>query len=284
MRHAVLMGCNDFGVSGASLRGCLNDLRRMYYCIAGDNPAGWTVRFLADKTNTAEAQREVLIKTVVDAQPGNTVRVHDSSHGTIIPINGKIEHALCAYGFDWGDFSTFGLGSVYQSIFARKKDGVRIICTVDACNSGNIGQPVRGMLNPKVAGPKFENRFITPPFAAMMEIKHLMAQGVKAHPRGLMGDSDIVYVSACGPKDTDYSADACLGPDDPGYECQRAEDGNFWGGAFTWAWAPIEEARRSSPVRDVTNYTIASLKSNQYDQVPVINGDDGKPLNESATA
>ncbi len=282
MRYAVFFGANDFGVPGATLRGCLNDLRRMYYAVVGDNPAGWEVHFLADKTNTAANQRKLLTEIVAKAVAGDTIRVHDSSHGTVIPINGKIEHALCAYGFDWSDFTTFGLGSVYQAIFAQKKPGVRVIFTVDACNSGNIGVPARGLLNP--AKRQFENRFIVPPFGPMMNIKHLMAQGVEAHPRGLMGDSDIVYISACGPKETDYSADACFGPTYPGFEAQPAEDSNYWNGAFTVAWAKAEESMRNSPIGDVAKATIAALAADQFDQVPVVNNDDGKPINETATA
>src|SRR6187402_2190411 len=203
-QYGILVGCNDFGVEGASLRGCINDLRGFYEMLATFfNYEGWEFDFLIDQRNTAEAQRQLIAKIISYAVSGEIVVLHNSSHGTKVPNGNKIESANCAYGFNWNKIpETFVLGSQYQELFKAAKPGVLIYFTTDSCCSGYMTR--RGLLSK----PEPENRVIVPKFVTQpadiqWKIEHLKKTGVVA-PRAMIGEMvDVAFGSGCGPLETD---------------------------------------------------------------------------------
>lgn len=260
-QYAILCGCNEFGVEGASLRGCINDLRSMYDMLSKFyNYSGWEFDFLIDGRNTAANQRALIRKIIAVAQPGDTVIIHNSSHGTTIPVNGKIEHANVAYGFDWNDLSTFVLGSEYQAMILEKKDGVYLGFTTDSCNSGEMLN--RGLLTRLQPGRSIIKKFIAPPVDFQWQLEHLAKQGVTAHPRGLIENVlDVAFSSGCGPAATDYSADC--GEVDP-----TTGQENFFG-AFTRYFTQTVLANRDKSFENVINLEVKTLAADQFDQAPV---------------
>lgn len=261
-QYAILCGCNEFGVDGASLRGCINDLRSMYQMLAQFyNYSGWEFNFLIDSQNTADNQRALIQRVIAAAQPGDIVVIHISGHGTKIPVNGKIEHANVCYGFDWNNIGkSFVLGSEYQSLFMAKKDGVYLAFTTDSCNSGEMLN--RGLLTKLQPGRSIIKKFITPPIGVQWQLDHLASQGISAHSRGLVGDLlDIAFSSGCGPADTDYSADC--GEVDP-----TTGQENFFG-AFTRYFTQSVLANRDKSFEDCIDLEVKALAADHFDQAPM---------------
>lgn len=261
-QYGILFGCNDFGVPGAELRGCINDLRRMYDMLSTHfNYSGWDFDFLIDSRNTAKNQRALIAKVIAAAEPGDIVVMHDSSHGTKFPVGNKIEHANCCYGFDWNDLSTFMAGSEYQSLIAAAKPGVYVAFTTDSCNSGDMlkrGLLVKPLPNGRTVIPKF----IQAPIDLRWKMESLEASGKTAHPRGLIGDViDVAFSSGCGPKDTDYSADA--GEVDP------ATGQEVFFGAFTKYFCDAALANKTKNFKDVIGLEVDALAADQFDQAPI---------------
>ncbi len=265
-QYGILVGCNDFGVDGANLKGCINDLRRMYEMLATFyNYSGWEFDFLIDQRNTAANQRALISKIISMAVADDIVVVHNSGHGTIAPVNGKLEHANCAYGFDWNDIpNTFMLGSTYQALFAAAKPGVKIYFTTDSCNSGNM--MTRGILDPRVIGRKITKRFMEQPLDIKWKIEHLKKLGERS-PRAMVGNMvDVAFASGCGPNETDYSADA--GEIDP------ATGQEHWFGAFTRYFTETVLTNKDKSFEENIALECQTLLANQYDQQPTVYGPD----------
>lgn len=89
-RRAVLIGCNYPGTK-AELKGCINDVRRMYTCLVeryGFSEEDITVLIDTDASNTQPTGRNVraaLADLVKSAGPGDFLFVHYSGHGTRLP-------------------------------------------------------------------------------------------------------------------------------------------------------------------------------------------------------
>ncbi len=261
-QYGILVGCNDHGVEGADLRGCINDLRSFYELLATYfNYDGWEFDFLVDQRNTAHNQRTLIEKIVAMAMPGDIIDLHNSSHGTKVPYRNRIEHAVCAYGYDFNKIGeTFVLGSQYQELFAKAKPGVRIYFTNDSCNSG--GMMKRGLISNvnRVVKP----RFVEQPIDIKWKLEHLSRAGSIA-PRALVGDMvDVAYASGCGPRETDYSAD--VGETDPITGIQH------WYGAFSRYFKETVLLHKGKSFQEVIAIEAQSLATNQYDQVPTCYG------------
>ena len=266
-QYLILTGCNDFGVPGAELKGCINDLRHVYDTAARYfNHFGFKFYILHDSSNTAKAARELIGNVIADAQAGDPIWLHNSSHGTFVPVDGRNEHANCAYGFDWNDPDTFMLGTHYQTLFAAKKPGTPLTFTNDACNSGNMMsvRAINRLSNP--AHKCLLKKFVAPPDGFQMQLDHMKNNGILPSPRGLLGNlHGITYISGCGPKDTDYSADVT----DPATGAS--------GGAFSTALCDYLNTtlqNSADPTNDVVTQAVCkNLAADQFDQQPVLDSD-----------
>lgn len=89
-KKAVLIGCNYAGTK-AELRGCINDVKRMYRCLVdryGFSEDDIKVLIDADESYTQPTGRNIrqaLDELVQSAEPGDFLVVHYSGHGTRLP-------------------------------------------------------------------------------------------------------------------------------------------------------------------------------------------------------
>lgn len=89
-KKAVLIGCNYPGTK-AELKGCINDVRRMYACLVdryGFSQDDITVLIDTDDSYTQPTGKNIrraLSNLVRSAQPGDVLFVHYSGHGTRLP-------------------------------------------------------------------------------------------------------------------------------------------------------------------------------------------------------
>lgn len=89
-KKAVLIGCNYPGTQ-AELKGCVNDVRRMYECLVkryGFSAEDISVLIDTDRSYTQPTGRNIraaLSDLVRSAVPGDSLFVHYSGHGTRLP-------------------------------------------------------------------------------------------------------------------------------------------------------------------------------------------------------
>lgn len=89
-KKAVLIGCNYQGTK-AELKGCINDVNRMYNCLV--NRYGFSqddITVLIDTHSdgvqpTGKNIRRAILNLVRSAEPGDILFVHYSGHGTRLP-------------------------------------------------------------------------------------------------------------------------------------------------------------------------------------------------------
>ncbi|KAK6154563.1 hypothetical protein DH2020_008811 [Rehmannia glutinosa] len=89
-KKAVLIGCNYPGTK-AELKGCINDVRRMYKCLV--DRYGFSEEDITVLIDTADSHtqptggniRAALADLVSSAEPGDVLFVHYSGHGTRLP-------------------------------------------------------------------------------------------------------------------------------------------------------------------------------------------------------
>jgi hypothetical protein len=89
-KKALLIGCNYPGTK-AELKGCINDVKRMYQCLVdryGFSEDNVTILIDTDDSYTQPTGRNVrqaLKDLVRSAEPGDMLFVHYSGHGTRLP-------------------------------------------------------------------------------------------------------------------------------------------------------------------------------------------------------
>ena len=252
----IITACNEFADPAANLKGCCNDGRAAFELCRDDfNTIGWDGEILFNRRNTANAARTAIQQVMDVASPGDCVWVHNSSHGTIVPINGRAEHCNVAYDFDWNDLSTFVSGSQYQEMFRSAKPGVKIYFTTDSCNSGGmIGRALFANNGNKMIKT---SKFLHPP----LDLELKLSMYSKAHPKGLVGDlTDVWFISGCGPNATDYSADVT----DP-------MTGNSFG-AFSHYLFPLLRANKGMKKADLIRLLNGQLAADQYEQQSMAGG------------
>ena len=137
-RHGLFVGVNEYAVypdggRPGTLHGCVADARnvRDACCELG----GWTAsrcRLLEDRGATRAAIRGALTDLADAAKPGDVVLFFHSSHGGVDPSAGPDDDTyLCAYDRPWPE-------SEIWSDLSRFREGVKLVCIVDACHSGGL--------------------------------------------------------------------------------------------------------------------------------------------------
>ena len=137
-RFGLFVGVNEYAVyPGGSrpgvLRGCVADARNVRAACV--ELGGWTegrCRLLEDRAATRDAIRGALADLAADAKPGDVVLYFHSSHGGTDPSAQPGDDTyLCAYDRPYGE-------ACLWSDLARFREGVRLVCLVDACHSGGL--------------------------------------------------------------------------------------------------------------------------------------------------
>ncbi|KAJ6357405.1 hypothetical protein OIU78_005291, partial [Salix suchowensis] len=89
-KKAVLIGCN-YPATKAELKGCINDVKRMYRCLVdryGFSEDNITILIDTDDSYTqptGKNVRQAMKDLVRSAEPGDFLFVHYSGHGTRLP-------------------------------------------------------------------------------------------------------------------------------------------------------------------------------------------------------
>ncbi len=248
----VLTGCNNFGVPGASLRGCVNDLASAHaFNAMVYKSLGWKVYSFVNSENLATKVRECLDFIGSTVKKGQIVDIQNSSHGSKY----QNEYLTCAYKFDWNRISeTFVSGRQYFNAFKKiAARGGLVSFWNDACNSGDIG--IKALAD--FEGPP---RDIMPKFVEC-PLPDSTNDDTRFSLKAAIADSnlDVVYISGCGPKATDYSADV-VGPDGKAY------------GGFTHARIPACMAHRGATFKVIHKEVLENCIADQLEQRPEIHG------------
>ncbi|KAD4982534.1 hypothetical protein E3N88_19205 [Mikania micrantha] len=142
-KKAVLIGCNYAGTK-AELRGCVNDVTRMYRCLV--DRYGFSeddINVLIDTDDsysqpTGRNIRKALDDLVGSAEPGDFLFVHYSGHGTRLPAETGDDDDT---GYDECivpcDFNLIN-DDDFRELVDKVPHGCRITIVSDSCHSGGL--------------------------------------------------------------------------------------------------------------------------------------------------
>ncbi|KAL0353360.1 UNVERIFIED_CONTAM: Metacaspase-4 [Sesamum angustifolium] len=142
-RRAVLIGCNYPGTK-AELKGCINDVRRMYACLVeryGFSEEDITVLIDTDDSYTQPTGRNIraaLADLVSSAQPGDFLFVHYSGHGTRLPAetgeDDDTGYDECIVPTDMNLITD----DDFRELVDKVPEGCQITIVSDSCHSGGL--------------------------------------------------------------------------------------------------------------------------------------------------
>ncbi len=250
--HLFFFGCNEYKDPNANLRGCGNDCNTVQalaqQCFG---QFGWTVHNFFGVRNIAKDVKAALLKLAHELKPGDVIWIHNSSHGTTIPIGGVKHHATIPYNFDWNDLKTFMLDTDYWEVFAAFAKGVYVTFTSDSCYAEGLTS-MRSLLN--VHHHEIKDRYLSPPATLIEQLK----TAKEAHPRSLLGDKlDIAGGFGCGKNQ--MSADV-TGSDGVSY------------GAYTHTLANRIKEDPKRTFKLTHELTNQDLRENQFEQQTATDG------------
>ncbi len=265
-KRAVLLGINRYRISGADLRGCVNDVTNLqgvltnYYGFnAGD------IAVLTDSAATKKAIQAAIDELVCQGQPGDVLLLHYSGHGANVPDDDGDEadnrdEILCPTDLDWKDPLR---DDWLRTTFDKLRTGVSLTVIMDCCHSGTN---TRALLPPDAP---IIPRYLPNPWDIMAEESGRKLRGnvrgeLRASPQATREKSDIVVADIpelliTGCRDTQTSADAFIG--------------NSYNGALTYYLVEtLTEAKGMISYRDLHAKTLIKLNQGYYDQVPQLEG------------
>ncbi|KAL3627159.1 Metacaspase-4 [Castilleja foliolosa] len=142
-RRAVLIGCNYPGTK-AELKGCINDVRRMYACLVdrfGFSEDDITVLIDTDesyKQPTGRNIRAALADLVDSARSGDFLFVHYSGHGTRLPAetgeDDDTGYDECIVPTDMNLITD----DDFRDLVDKVPEGCQITIVSDSCHSGGL--------------------------------------------------------------------------------------------------------------------------------------------------
>ncbi|EOY14276.1 PREDICTED: metacaspase-4 [Theobroma cacao] len=142
-KKAVLIGCNYPGTK-AELKGCINDVRRMYKCLTeryGFSEEDINVLIDTDESftqPTGKNIRRALSDLVRSAEPGDFLFVHYSGHGTRLPAetgeDDDTGYDECIVPCDMNLITD----DDFREFVDQVPEGCRITIVSDSCHSGGL--------------------------------------------------------------------------------------------------------------------------------------------------
>ncbi|KAL3820881.1 hypothetical protein ACJIZ3_006786 [Penstemon smallii] len=142
-KKAVLIGCNYPGTK-AELKGCINDVRRMYNCLVeryGFSEEDITMLIDTDDSYTQPTGRNIraaLADLVNSAEPGDFLFVHYSGHGTRLPAetgeDDDTGYDECIVPTDMNLITD----DDFRELVDKVPSGCQITIVSDSCHSGGL--------------------------------------------------------------------------------------------------------------------------------------------------
>ncbi|KAI9387471.1 hypothetical protein POPTR_010G175000v4 [Populus trichocarpa] len=142
-KKALLIGCNYPGTK-AELKGCINDVKRMYQCLVdryGFSEDNVTILIDTDDSYTQPTGRNVrqaLKDLVRSAEPGDMLFVHYSGHGTRLPAetgeDDDTGYDECIVPCDMNLITD----DDFRDFVDQIPQGCRITVVSDSCHSGGL--------------------------------------------------------------------------------------------------------------------------------------------------
>ncbi|KAB1212845.1 Metacaspase-5 [Morella rubra] len=142
-RKAVLIGCNYPGTK-AELKGCVNDVRKMYQCLVdryGYAEEDITVLIDTDDSYTQPTGRNIrraLANLVRSGEPGDVLFVHYSGHGTRLPAetgeDDDTGYDECIVPSDMNLITD----DDFRELVNEVPEGCRLTIVSDSCHSGGL--------------------------------------------------------------------------------------------------------------------------------------------------
>jgi len=137
MKHALLVGINNYKQPGNNLRGCVNDVKLMKILC---RRFGYKTTILKNKKATQKNIIKILTKIIKKTKAGDRVMYYHSGHGAQVPdfnrdeIDG-LDECLVTYDHNWNNaFTDDKLASCLKNL--HKKAFLSLI--IDTCHSGTI--------------------------------------------------------------------------------------------------------------------------------------------------
>ncbi|XVE99024.1 hypothetical protein REPUB_Repub03eG0160900 [Reevesia pubescens] len=142
-KKAVLIGCNYPGTK-AELKGCINDVIRMYKCLTeryGFSEENITILIDTDESYTQPTGRNIrraLNDLVSSAEPEDFLFVHYSGHGTRLPAetgeDDDTGYDECIVPCDMNLITD----DDFREFVDKVSEGCRITIVSDSCHSGGL--------------------------------------------------------------------------------------------------------------------------------------------------
>ncbi|XP_075645973.1 metacaspase-4-like [Castanea sativa] len=142
-KRAVLIGCN-YPDTKAELRGCINDVKRMYQCLVdkyGYSEEDITVLIDTDESYTQPTGKNIrraLKDLVGSAESGDLLFVHYSGHGTRLPAetgeDDDTGYDECIVPCDMNLITD----DDFRELVDQIPEGCRLTIVSDSCHSGGL--------------------------------------------------------------------------------------------------------------------------------------------------
>ena len=251
--RALCIGINNYPGTGNDLDGCVNDANDW---AAELGRRGFEVKTLLDARATGSRIRSGIKELVAGGEPGDTLVMQFSGHGSFVPDSDGDEpdgadECLCPTDTSNGYITDDEL----FRMLAGKRDGVHVVVIADSCHSGTISKFAASAAIGAPPHPKV--RFLPP--AAFLEDASLRAFGAR---RGLWRASppgSHVALTLSGCQDAEYSYD--------GYFLGRAN------GVFSYvALDTLKSLAPGATYADWFATIRRKLPSTQYPQTPSLSG------------
>lgn len=214
-KKALCIGINDYPGTASDLSGCVNDAQDWAKVL---DTGGFSVTMLLDVDATKANMVEGIREHVSGSQPGDSIVITYSGHGTFVPDTSGDEpdgrdEGLCPYDIGRGQVL---LDDEIHALFSKRAEGVRVVLISDSCHSGSVirwAPPAADSQGPRP-------RFLPP--SAWLPQDRLPHSGsgevMRSMPRGTAAPAWLGALSLAGGdllmagcRDQEYSYDANFG-------------------------------------------------------------------------
>lgn len=251
-KRAFLVGINDYQMSGADLRGCVNDIKNVQANMlpaAGFKASDMTV--VLDQQATRANILAGLKAAVAATKKGDFLYFHYSGHGAQVrDVNGdepdQMDEILCPTDLasGAGGFKNAILDDEIQSILGQLPAGASMLFVSDSCNSGTVDR------NKRVRGLNLVNN------AQNLDAVSVSTKAMKTFAtRSASG----AYTLISGCQDDQTSADAYI-------------TGTYNGALTYYLVDAFKKGGSAMTYADWHKATVAGIKANRYEQTPNLQG------------